>query len=82
MNIDNLHFKGMVNQIFPPELQLNKANALVTKAPFLDLHPSVSDGFVSYKLYDKLADFDFDIVIFSVLDGEFPPSSLLWGILA
>ena len=24
LNIDNLYFEGMVNQIYPPELQLNK----------------------------------------------------------
>ena len=24
--IDNLYFEGMVKQIYPPELQLNKAN--------------------------------------------------------
>ena len=24
--IDNPHFEGMVNQTYPPELQLNKAN--------------------------------------------------------
>ena len=26
LNIDNPNFEGMVNQIYPPELQLNKAN--------------------------------------------------------
>ena len=26
LNIDNPYFEGMVNQINPPELQLNKAN--------------------------------------------------------
>ena len=26
LNIDNSYFEGMVNQIYPPELQLNKAN--------------------------------------------------------
>ena len=26
LNIDNPFFEGMVNQIYPPELQLNKAN--------------------------------------------------------
>ena len=26
LNIDNPYFEGMVNQIYPPELQLNKAN--------------------------------------------------------
>ena len=31
LNIDNPYFEGMVNQIYPPELQLNKAN--YTEAP-------------------------------------------------
>ena len=26
LNIDNSYFEGMVNQIYPPELQLNKPN--------------------------------------------------------
>ena len=26
LNIDNPYFEGMVNQIYPPKLQLNKAN--------------------------------------------------------
>ena len=38
LNIDNPYFEGMVNQIYPPELQLNKANISDTEAPFLDLH--------------------------------------------
>ena len=32
-NIDNSYFEGMVNQIYPPELQLNKANTSDTEAP-------------------------------------------------
>ena len=35
LNIDNPYFKGMVNQIYPPELQLNKAKTSDTEAPFL-----------------------------------------------
>ena len=66
LNIDNPYVEGMVNQIYPSELQLNKANISDTKAPFLDLHLSVANGFVSSKNYDKRDDFDFDIVIFSV----------------
>ena len=58
------YFEGMVNQIYPPEFQLNKANISDTEAPFLDLHLSVANGFVSSKLYDKRDDFDFDIVNF------------------
>ena len=41
MNIDNPYFEGMVKQIYPPELQLNKANNTDTEAPFLNLHLSI-----------------------------------------
>ena len=70
LNIDNPYFEGMVNRIYPPELQLNKANTADTEAPFLDLHLSISNGFVSSKIYDKRDDFDFDIVNFPFLDGN------------
>ena len=71
-SIDNPYFEEMVNQIYPPELQLNKANTSDTEAPFLDLHLSNSNGFVSSKFYDKRDDFDFDIVNFPFLDGDVP----------
>ena len=32
--IDNPYFEGMVNRIYPPELQLNTANTSDTEAPF------------------------------------------------
>ena len=68
-------FEGMVNRIYPPELQLNKANTSDTEAPFLDMHFSISNGFVSSKIYDKRDDFDFDIVNFPFLDGDVPRST-------
>ena len=63
----------MVNRIYPPELKLKKANISDTEAPFLDLHLSVSDGFVSSKIYNKRA--DLDIVNFQFLDGDVPRST-------
>ena len=77
LNIDNPYFEGMVNRIYPPELQLNKANTADTEAPFLDLHLSISNGFVSSKNYDNGDDFDFDIVSFPFLDGDVSPLYLL-----
>ena len=59
----------MVNQIYLPELQSNKANTADSEAPFLDLHISISNGFVSSKIYDKRGDFDFDIALFFFLFG-------------
>ena len=67
--IDNNFFDRMDNRIYPSELQLNKANVSDTEASFLDLHLSISDGFVQTKIYDKRDDFDFDIVNFPFLDG-------------
>ena len=49
INIDNPYFERMVNQIYPPELQLNKANNSDTDDPFWDLHLSISNGVVSSK---------------------------------
>ena len=54
--LDNPYFEGMVNQIYPHELQLNKANTSDTEGPFLDLHLSISNGFVSSKIYYKRND--------------------------
>ena len=72
LNIDNPYFVGIVNQIYPPELKLNKANTSDTEAAFLALHLSISNGFVSSKIYDDRDDFDFDIVNFPFLDGDVP----------
>ena len=62
----------MVNQIYPPEIQLTKANNTDTESPFLDLHLFISNGFVSSKVYDKGDDFDFDIVNFPFSGGDVP----------
>ena len=57
LNIDNPCFEGMVNQKYPPELQLNKAYTSDTEC--YDLHLSISNAFVFFKIYNKRDDFDF-----------------------
>ena len=42
------------------------------RSPIIDLHLSISNGFVSSKVHDKRDDFDFDIVNFTLLDGDVP----------
>ena len=64
----------MVGQIYPTELQLNKANSTDTEAPFLDLNLSITNGIVSSKIYDKRDDFNFEIVNYPFLDGDVPRS--------
>ena len=74
LNIYNPYFKQMVGQIYPTELQLNKAISSDTEAPYLDLNLSVTNGIVSSKIYDKRDDFNFEIVNFPFLDGDVPRS--------
>ena len=54
----------MVSQIYPSELQLNKANTSDTEAAFLGLPLSISNDIVSTIIYDKRDKFDFEIVNF------------------
>ena len=70
LNIDNPYLEQMVGQIYPTELQLNKANSSDTEAPFLDLNLSITNGIVSSKIYDKRDDFNFEIVNLPFLDGD------------
>ena len=75
LNINNVYFDNIVGQIYPSELQLNKANTSDTEAAFLDLHLSISNDIVSAKIYDKRDDFGFEIVNFPFLGGHVPRST-------
>ena len=76
LNIDNnLHnnfFDSIVNRIYPSYLQLYQANVSDTDASFLDIHLSISDGFVKTKIYDKRDAFDFYMVSLPFLGGDVP----------
>ena len=41
----------------------------------MDLHLSISDGFVKKNFFDKRDDFDFDYLNFPFLDGDVPRST-------
>ena len=60
----------MVGQIYPTEVQLNKANSSDTEAPFLDLNLSITNGIVSSKIDDKQDDCNFEIVNSPFLDED------------
>ena len=64
LNINNVYFDNMVCQIYPSELQLNKANTSDKEAAILDLHLSISNDIVSTNIYDKLDAFDLKLSIF------------------
>ena len=70
LNIDNPYFEQMVGQITPTELQLNKTNFSDTEASFLDLSLSITNGIVSFKIYDKQDGLNSEIVNFPFLDRD------------
>ena len=47
LNIDYPYFEKMVGQIYPTDLQLNKANSSDIEASFLDFNLSIIHGIVS-----------------------------------
>ena len=69
LNIENPYFEGMVNQIYPPELQLNKLILQIPSPPFW-IYICL---FLTALFHPKfMINFDFDIVNFPFLDGDVP----------
>ena len=59
-------------------MKLNKVNTSNTKASFLDFHSSIFNDIVSNKIYDKRDLFDFESVIFPILNGDVTRSHIIW----
>ena len=64
LNINNVYFDNMVSQIYPSELQLNKANTSDTEAAFLDLHLSIHNDIVLPKIMINVATLILKLSIF------------------
>ena len=62
----NIYFEQIVDQIYPTEFQLNKANSFDTEAPYLNLDLYITNRIVSSKIHD----FNFDIVNFPFPNGD------------
>ena len=75
LNVGSPCFGGVVGRVCPPGLRLSRAGTADTEAPFLDLRLSISNGFVSSKMYDERDDFGFGVVDFPFLDGDVPRSA-------
>ena len=70
-----MHLHKIISQKYSPKdnipIQLH-IKVSDTDAAFLDLHSSMSDGFIKNKMFDKRVNVDFDIVNFPFLDGDVP----------
>ena len=70
--IDNPEFEKHIPDIFPTELQLNKAITSDKETSFLDLNIKVVGSDVHISVYDKRDDFGFPIVNFPWFSGDIP----------
>ena len=70
--IDYPEFERHISNIYPPELQLNKANTSDKETSFLDLNIKVIGSGIHTSVYDKRDDFRFPIVNFPWLSGDVP----------
>ena len=70
--IDNTEFAEHIPDIYPRELQLNKANTSDKETSFLDLSIKVVGSNIHTSVYDKRNDFGFPIVNFPWLSGDVP----------
>ena len=59
--IDNPAFAEHIPDIYPRELQLNKANTFDTETSFMDLNIKVIGSNIHTSVYDKRDDFGFPI---------------------
>ena len=71
LNIDNPYFDGTVNQIYPPKLQLNKANTSDSEAPIWIYIFLFQTALFPPKFIINVMT-DFDIVNFPFLGGDVP----------
>ena len=70
--IDNPEFDKHISDIYPAELQMNKANTSDKETSFLDLNIKVIGSDIHTSVYDKRDDFGFPIVNFPWLSGDIP----------
>ena len=70
--IDIPEFEKHIPDIYPTELQLNKANTSDKETSFLDFNIKVIGSDVHTSVYDKRNDFGFPIVNFPWSSGDVP----------
>ena len=73
--IDNTELEKHIPDIYPAELQLNKANTSDKETSFLHLNIRVIGSDIHTSVYDKRDDFRFVILNCSWLTGDVPKLS-------
>ena len=78
---DGGEFSEHYHEIYPPELQLNLEHS-GDNVNFLDINIVLSNGNLTYKLYDKRNDFAFNIVRLPFLKSNIPSTMFYSSVAA
>ena len=79
---DGHSFEANYQDIYPPELQLNKENEGYSSTDFLDMHIEIQDKVFTTRLYDKRDHFGFDITRLPYRDSNIPAKMFYSSIAA
>ena len=78
LSINNSRFAEFLPLIYPPELEAKETTDTASSATFLDLYLEFDDsGQISTKIYDKWDDFNYKIIHFSNLCGQYTSFSCI-----
>ena len=68
-----LHFANIISKIYPSDLKMERSGDNNKDVNYLDVNISIDhSGNVSTKLYNKLNDFNFSVVMFTFPHGNIP----------
>ena len=70
--LKNTTFEDVIQDIYPPELHLNKFTESTTALSYLDILITIEHGKYSTTLYDKRDSFQFQIVKFPEMSSNIP----------
>ena len=71
-NMNYLHFSNLIRSIYPPDLLMERSGDDNKSVNYLDINISMNNsGHVATKLYNKLDDFNFPVVMYT-----FPNSNI------
>ena len=75
LSLNNPYFSQYLHLIYPSELEIKDTTATRRTASYLELFLNIdTDDRLYTKIYDKLVDFNFQIINFSFLNSKIPSS--------
>ena len=71
--LNYIQFENLISKIYPPDLKMERSGNNNKNVNYLDVNILINNnGNLSTKLYNKLDDFNFPVVMFTFPHGNMP----------